>query len=158
MPHRFERAADWVNKFEGPERDAWQKPQTLIAALGDVRGKTVVDLGGRHRLLPCRICRAPSVPAAGRCWPSMSRPIWCATCKPAPSAKGLKRARSEERGRRSQTGRGQRRPRADRRCLAPHSGSRRVCQKLAAALRKDGAISLVDFKLDMSAARPRNTS
>lgn len=45
LVHRFEHAEDWVKKFEGKERDAWQKPEAIVAALGDVQGKTVVDLG-----------------------------------------------------------------------------------------------------------------
>jgi SAM-dependent methyltransferase len=53
LVHGFAKAEDWVKKFEGPERDAWQKPQQVVAALGDVLGKTVVDLGaGTGYFLP----------------------------------------------------------------------------------------------------------
>lgn len=53
MVHRFTKAEDWVKKFEGPERDTWQKPQVVVAALGEVAGKTVVDLGaGTGYFLP----------------------------------------------------------------------------------------------------------
>jgi SAM-dependent methyltransferase len=53
LVHRFEHAEDWVKKFEGPERDAWQKPQEVVALLGDVKGKTVADLGaGTGYFLP----------------------------------------------------------------------------------------------------------
>lgn len=53
MPHRFEKADEWVNKFEGPERDAWQQPAKVVAALGDIAGKTVADLGaGTGYFLP----------------------------------------------------------------------------------------------------------
>lgn len=31
--------------FESPERDAWQKPDEVIAALGDIAGKTIMDIG-----------------------------------------------------------------------------------------------------------------
>ncbi|WP_139559489.1 class I SAM-dependent methyltransferase [Methylotetracoccus oryzae] len=34
-----------VARFEAPERAAWQKPEAVLAALGDVRGKTVIDIG-----------------------------------------------------------------------------------------------------------------
>lgn len=34
-----------VAGFESPERDAWQKPDDVIAALGDLTGKTVMDIG-----------------------------------------------------------------------------------------------------------------
>jgi len=53
LVHRFKHAEDWVKKFEGPDRDAWQKPQEVVALLGDVKGKTVVDLGaGTGYFLP----------------------------------------------------------------------------------------------------------
>lgn len=53
MVHRFTNAEEWVKKFEGPERDAWQKPQVVVAALGEITGKTVVDLGaGTGYFLP----------------------------------------------------------------------------------------------------------
>jgi SAM-dependent methyltransferase len=45
MPHRFEHAEEWVSRFEGPDRDAWQKPAVVISALGDLQGKVVADLG-----------------------------------------------------------------------------------------------------------------
>ncbi|RYU61415.1 class I SAM-dependent methyltransferase [Methylolobus aquaticus] len=34
-----------VARFEAPERAAWQKPEAVLAALGDVKGKTVIDIG-----------------------------------------------------------------------------------------------------------------
>jgi cyclopropane fatty-acyl-phospholipid synthase-like methyltransferase len=43
--HRFENAEDWVDRFDGPERDAWQKPQHVIELIGVVPGMTVADVG-----------------------------------------------------------------------------------------------------------------
>ena len=34
-----------AQRFEDPSRDAWQKPDQVIALLGDIKGKTVVDIG-----------------------------------------------------------------------------------------------------------------
>lgn len=34
-----------VARFENPERDRWQKPDLVVAMLGDLTGKTVMDLG-----------------------------------------------------------------------------------------------------------------
>jgi SAM-dependent methyltransferase len=34
-----------TKRFEDPSRDAWQKPDQVIALLGDIRGKTIVDIG-----------------------------------------------------------------------------------------------------------------
>lgn len=34
-----------IERFESPERDAYQQPQTVLDYLGDLEGKTVVDIG-----------------------------------------------------------------------------------------------------------------
>ncbi|MCB0303040.1 MAG: class I SAM-dependent methyltransferase [Calditrichaeota bacterium] len=34
-----------VERFNNPERDAWQKPEWVIGLMGDLQGKTVVDIG-----------------------------------------------------------------------------------------------------------------
>ncbi|WP_437548021.1 SAM-dependent methyltransferase [Sorangium sp. So ce367] len=53
LVHRFERADDWVPAFEGPERDAWQKPAEVIAAMRLAPGMRVADLGaGTGYFLP----------------------------------------------------------------------------------------------------------
>ncbi|WP_438030774.1 class I SAM-dependent methyltransferase [Sorangium sp. So ce233] len=53
LVHRFERAEEWVAEFEGPERDAWQKPAEVIAAMRIAPGMRVADLGaGTGYFLP----------------------------------------------------------------------------------------------------------
>ncbi|XXX82504.1 methyltransferase domain-containing protein [Sorangium sp. So ce134] len=53
LVHRFERAEDWVPEFEGPERDAWQKPAEVVAAMRIAPGMRVADLGaGTGYFLP----------------------------------------------------------------------------------------------------------
>ncbi|KYF71150.1 hypothetical protein BE17_31135 [Sorangium cellulosum] len=53
LVHRFERAEDWVARFEGPERDAWQKPASVVAAMRIAPGMRVADLGaGTGYFLP----------------------------------------------------------------------------------------------------------
>lgn len=34
-----------VERFEGPERAKWQKPELVIEKLGDINGKTIADIG-----------------------------------------------------------------------------------------------------------------
>ncbi len=34
-----------VQRFESPDRDAWQQPDKVLAHLGELKGKTVADLG-----------------------------------------------------------------------------------------------------------------
>jgi ubiquinone/menaquinone biosynthesis C-methylase UbiE len=45
MHHRFDDPDYWVQVFEGPERDAWQRPDELVAAMSIAPGMTVADLG-----------------------------------------------------------------------------------------------------------------
>jgi len=43
--HSFGDVAYWSSIFDDPERDAWQKPRELVAALDLAPGQTVADLG-----------------------------------------------------------------------------------------------------------------
>ena len=36
---------DLVKNFESPERDKWQKPETVVQFLGDLKNKTIIDIG-----------------------------------------------------------------------------------------------------------------
>lgn len=51
--HRFEDPAAYAAVWESPERDAWQEPEKLVAALEIAPGATVADIGtGTGYLLP----------------------------------------------------------------------------------------------------------
>src|SRR5258706_9065401 len=43
--HSFDDVAKWVAVFDDPERDAWQKPEQVLHAIGVTEGMTVADLG-----------------------------------------------------------------------------------------------------------------
>jgi predicted methyltransferase len=43
--HSFADVAYWSKIFDDPQRDVWQKPAQLVAALGLHRGQTIADLG-----------------------------------------------------------------------------------------------------------------
>lgn len=45
MPHRFEKADDWAKVFDDPARDAWQRPDEVVALMKIEAGMTVADLG-----------------------------------------------------------------------------------------------------------------
>jgi predicted methyltransferase len=45
LVHRFEHAAEWTKELDGPERDAWQKPADVIAAMQLRAGMRVADIG-----------------------------------------------------------------------------------------------------------------
>lgn len=53
LVHRFTDAARWAKEFDDPKRDAWQKPQEIVTRLQLRPGLVVVDLGaGTGYLLP----------------------------------------------------------------------------------------------------------
>ncbi len=58
MPHRFEKAEEWAPRFEDPERDAWQKPDEVIAALALPPDAKVADLGSATGYFAVRLARA----------------------------------------------------------------------------------------------------
>lgn len=45
VTHRFDDAEKWATVFDNPERDAWQKPVELVAALQIGKKSTVADIG-----------------------------------------------------------------------------------------------------------------
>lgn len=49
---------DLVAGFESPERAAWQKPDEAVAALGDLNGKTVMDIGSGTGYFSFRLVEA----------------------------------------------------------------------------------------------------
>lgn len=64
--HRFENAEQWAARFEDPERDAWQKPDVVIAAMEIPSGGRVADIGAATGYFPVRIARAhPDVTVYG---------------------------------------------------------------------------------------------
>lgn len=50
--------ADLVAGFNAPERALWQKPDEVIAALGDLNGKTVMDIGSGTGYFSFRLLEA----------------------------------------------------------------------------------------------------
>lgn len=58
MPHRFENAAEWAKTFDDPERDAWQQPEVVVAALALAPGMTVADVGAGTGYFTMRLARA----------------------------------------------------------------------------------------------------
>lgn len=54
----FVDAAKAAVKFNAPERDAWQRPGEILAALGLARGGTVADIGAGTGYLVAHLSRA----------------------------------------------------------------------------------------------------
>lgn len=62
--HPFDDVAKWVHVFDDPGRDAWQKPDAVLRALGVAKGMTVADLGAGTGYFSVRLAQA--VGPAGR--------------------------------------------------------------------------------------------
>lgn len=59
MPHRFEDAERWSKVFDNPERDAWQRPDEVVARVVDGREDLrLVDLGAGTGYFTLRFARA----------------------------------------------------------------------------------------------------
>src|SRR5262249_11209596 len=56
--HGFEDAERWAKVFDAPDRDAWQKPATVIEALGLKPGMIVADLGAGTGYFEARLSKA----------------------------------------------------------------------------------------------------
>ncbi|HZJ67435.1 MAG TPA: class I SAM-dependent methyltransferase [Kofleriaceae bacterium] len=58
MPHRFENADEWAKDFDNPARDAWQRPDLVLAALELGPGMTIADIGAGTGYFSVRLARA----------------------------------------------------------------------------------------------------
>ncbi|QRN98257.1 methyltransferase domain-containing protein [Archangium violaceum] len=58
MPHRFENAEEWAKRFDDPERDTWQKPDEVVAALALPEDAKVADIGAGTGYFAVRLARA----------------------------------------------------------------------------------------------------
>ena len=47
-----------IQRFESPERDAYQKPEEVISYLGDIKGKTIMDIGAGSGYFSIRLAQA----------------------------------------------------------------------------------------------------
>ena len=56
--HRFKDAEAWAKRFEGPKRDAWQKPDAVIKALDLKQDTILADIGSATGYFPVRFARA----------------------------------------------------------------------------------------------------
>ena len=56
--HRFTDAETWAERFEGPERDTWQKPEAVIKALNLKEDTIIADIGSATGYFPVRFAKA----------------------------------------------------------------------------------------------------
>ncbi len=55
MHHR--PVSELIDDFESPERDAYQKPEEVVALLGDISGQNIMDLGAGSGYFTVRLAR-----------------------------------------------------------------------------------------------------
>jgi SAM-dependent methyltransferase len=58
MPHRFENADEWAKDFDNPARDAWQRPDLVLAVLELGPKMTIADIGAGTGYFAVRLARA----------------------------------------------------------------------------------------------------
>lgn len=58
MHHRFDNASTWAKVFDDPSRDAWQRPDLVLAALDLRPGMTIADIGAGTGYFSVRLARA----------------------------------------------------------------------------------------------------
>ncbi|MFZ5441768.1 MAG: class I SAM-dependent methyltransferase [Myxococcota bacterium] len=56
--HRFDDADAWAARFEDPSRDAWQKPDAVLATLALPPDAKVADIGSATGYFPVRFAKA----------------------------------------------------------------------------------------------------
>jgi ubiquinone/menaquinone biosynthesis C-methylase UbiE len=86
MQHRFERADDWVARFDDPGRDDWQEPDAVIASLGLAADDVVADVGAGTGYFTVRLARAVS---AGKVYASDVEPDMVRHIRERAQADGL---------------------------------------------------------------------
>ena len=154
MPHRFEHADQWAKAFDAPDRDAWQKPDEVIAALEVKPNMTVADVGAGTGYFTVKLARA--VPQ-GQVIATDIEPDMVRYLTERAAKEQLPNVHAQLAG-------------ADDPKLAPgsvdrvlvvdvwhHVGDRRAYARgLAAALKPGGMIAIVDFTMDATRGPPKH--
>ncbi len=56
--HKFDEIEKWVERFEKPERDEWQKPEAVIKSMDLRKDFRIADIGSATGYFPIRFARA----------------------------------------------------------------------------------------------------
>jgi SAM-dependent methyltransferase len=151
MVHRFDDAEAWAKVFDDPARDAWQRPDEVIAALGVLPTMTVADVGAGTGYFTVRLARAAGQVIATDIEPDMVRYL-------------AERARREQLGNVRAVLATPDEPKlepgtVDRILVVDvwhHIADRvRYARGLASALRQGGQIAIVDFTQEAPHGPPR---
>ena len=152
MEHRFTNAEAWAKSFDDPARDAWQKPDDVIAALDLKPGMVVADLGAGTGYFSVRLAKSAAKPR-----------VFAVDLEPDMVAYLTRRAADEQLANMiavQATATDSRLPeRVDRVLIVDtyhHIGARvDYFRKLRSYLKPGGRVVLVDFRLDGEMGPPR---
>jgi SAM-dependent methyltransferase len=152
--HRFADADAWTNVFDDPARDAWQRPDDVLHALQLARTMIVADVGAGTGYFAVRLARA--VPA-GEVIATDVEPDMVRYLNDRARREQLRNLRAI---RATRTASGLAARNVDRilvvhvwHHLADRAG---YARDLAAALRPDGKLCVVDFSLEARRGPPMN--
>lgn len=150
--HRFGDAERWARVFDDPTRDAWQKPQQVIEALAPSSGDVIADIGAGTGYFAVRL--ADAVPR-GR--------VYGVDVEPEMVNYLAARAKREERDNIVAIAGAPDDPRLPEKVDLVlmvdtyHHIDRRAeyFKKLSKALKPDGRVAIIDFRLDAPRGPPR---
>ena len=149
MPHRFENAEQWAKVFDDPARDAWQQPDAVIGALWLGPAMVVADVGAGTGYFAVRIAPHVADVIATDVEADMVRYLEERAVREGITNLRVQLTPPDD----------PQLPPVDRILVVNvwHHIADRVAyaKKLAAALKPDGFIAIVDFKLDAKIGPPR---
>lgn len=154
MHHGFEDAEKWAAVFDDPDRDAWQRPDEVVALLSLKPGMTVADVGAGTGYFVGRLSAA--VGPTGKVIATDVEPNMVRYLEERAKRDGWTNVRAVQSAPADPTlGAAT----ADRILIVDvwHHLADRVAyaRKLAAALRPGGTIAIVDFTLDAERGPPK---
>ena len=151
--HRFSDAEKWAHVFDDPERDAWQKPHQVIAALALEPDAVVADLGAGTGYFSVRLARM--VPK-GRVYAVDVEPDMVKYLGQRAAREKLKNMIAAA----AAPGDARLPAKADLVLLVDvyhHIGEReRYFRSLADSLKPGGRLAVIDFRLDSKRGPPRD--
>jgi len=151
MHHSFDNPEEWAKRFDGPERDAWQLPDRVLATLNLQSGQAVADIGSGTGYFSIRLAKLSAAP---KVFGADIEPSMVTYLRERATKEGLTNVVSVQAS-------------ADSPNLPEpvdlilivdtyhHIGNRAVYfRKLAASLKPGGRIAIIDFKPDSPEGPP----
>jgi len=151
--HRFEHADRWAEELDGPKRDAWQKPDAVVAAMDLAPGMAVADIGAGTGYFESHLSGA--VGPSGRVFALDVEPDMVAHLRDRSAREHLENVEARQV---APDDPGLTADSIDRILIVDtwhHIGSRKAyASRLAEALKSGGEVFVVDFRHDATRGPP----